>query len=64
MRNWKGPLYENELQPVKTKGQDEVYKIEKILKKRKRGKQEEYFVKWLGYPDKYNSWVLKSDIEV
>ena len=59
-----GTFYENELQPVKTKGQDEVYKIEKILKKRKRGKQEEYFVKWLGYPDKYKSWVLKSDIEV
>ena len=59
-----GTFYEDELQGVQTKENDQVYKIEKILKTRKRGKKVEYFVKWLGYPEKYNSWVLKSDIEV
>jgi transposase InsO family protein len=58
-----GTFYEQELQRVKTKGEDEIYKIERILKTRKRGKHVEYFVKWLGYPDKYNSWVSSSDIE-
>lgn len=58
-----GTFYEQELQRVNTEGEEEVYKIETILRTRKRGKQKEYFVKWLGYPDKYNSWVLSSDIE-
>jgi hypothetical protein len=48
---------------VQTKGIDEAYKIEKILKTRKKGRQVEYFVKWLGYPDKYNSWISKKDLE-
>ena len=58
-----GTFYEQELQRVQTKGEEEVYKIETILKTRKRGKNIEYFVKWLGYPDKYNSWIAKSDVE-
>lgn len=53
----KGSFYEQELQPVdKT---DDVYKVEKVLKTRKRGNKKEYFVKWLGYPDKFNSWVTE-----
>lgn len=58
-----GTFYEQELQKVQTKGDEEVYKIEKILKTRKRGKTIECYVKWLGYPDKYNSWINKKDIE-
>lgn len=58
-----GIFYEEELQRVETKGTEELFKIETILKKRKRGRQVEYFVKWLGYPDKYNSWVKKTDME-
>ena len=58
-----GTFYEEELQAVKTKGEEEVYKIEKIIRQRKCGKKIEYFVKWLGYPDKLNSWVDKTDIE-
>jgi len=58
-----GTFYEQELQKVETQGDDEVYKIEKILKTRKRGKTIEYYVKWLEYPDKYNSWINKKDIE-
>jgi hypothetical protein len=44
-----GPFYAEELQKVmKT---DDVYKIETILKKRKKGRKVQYLVKWLGYPD-------------
>jgi hypothetical protein len=51
----KGKFYEQELQKIEKT--DDVYKIEKILKTRKRNGRIEYFVKWLGYPEKFNSWV-------
>ena len=50
-----GTFYEEELQKV-TKT-DQVYRIERVLKKRKRNGKMEYFVKWFGYPDKFSSWV-------
>lgn len=31
--------------------------IEKVLRTRKKNGVKEYFVKWLGYPSKFNSWV-------
>ena len=48
----KGTFYEHELQKVVKN----IYKIESILKKRKRKKHQEYFAKWLGYPDSFKSW--------
>ena len=50
----KGKFYTQELQKVKAR---DVYKIERVIKTRKRKGKTEYFVKWLGYPDKFNSWV-------
>ena len=35
----------------------EVYQIEKVLKKRKRGKKLQYYVKWLHLDKKFNSWI-------
>ena len=55
-----GTFYEAELQKV-IKG-DDVYRVEKVLRKRKRKGVVEYFVKWKGYPDKFNSWVGERDI--
>jgi len=52
----KGSFYEDELQSV-TKAQDTLFNIERILKTRKRAGKIEYFVKWRGYPAKFNSWV-------
>ena len=50
----KGSFYEPELQTVdKT---DDVYVVEKVLKTRRRRGRVEYFVKWRGYPEKFNSW--------
>src|SRR6218665_1821487 len=44
-----GTFYEHELQ----KTTQEIYRIEKII--RNRGKKS--LVKWLGYPESFNSWV-------
>jgi hypothetical protein len=33
-----------------------MYIVEKVLKTRKRNGKLKYFVKWKGYPDKFNSW--------
>lgn len=52
----KGRFYAQELQKI-VKPVDEVYTVEKIVKTRKRAGKIEYFVKWRGYPDKFNSWV-------
>ena len=42
---------------------DDVYRVEKILRKRKRNGVVEYLVKWKGYEDpKFNSWVSERDI--
>ena len=51
----KGKFYAQELQKV-TK-EDDVYEIEEVVKTRKRAGKVEYFVKWKGYPSKFNSWV-------
>ena len=57
----KGTFYDKELQKVVK--EDDIYEVEKIVKKRGKGKNLQYLVKWLGYPDKFNSWVPASDIK-
>jgi len=49
-----GKFYEEELQQIVK--EDDVYKVEKVLKTRKRKGKKEYFVKWKGYNDSFNSW--------
>ena len=55
-----GTFYEQELQ----KTQQEIYRIEKVIRKRKRndGIQEAY-VKWYGYNNSFNSWIPLTDLE-
>ena len=43
--------------------EDTVYKIENILKTRKRRGRTEVLVKWLGWPSKFNSWILQSQVK-
>ena len=52
-----GFVYENELIKVHIQ-EDQIYKIEKILKKTRH----KSLVKWLDWPNQFNSWVLNSDI--
>ena len=49
----KGRFYETELQLIIK--EDNVYDVEKVLKTRWRNGKIEYYVKWKGYPDKFNS---------
>lgn len=53
-----GVFYEAELQKIETEDKD-LYVIEKVIKTRKRNNKTEYFVKWRGYPNKFNSWTSK-----
>ena len=55
-----GTFYEPELQKIIKN--DDVYRVEKILRKRKRKGVVEYLVKWKGYADKFNNWVSERDI--
>ena len=50
--------YDQEVQPIKKN----LYLIEKVLRKWKmtRGEQE-LFVKWKGWPNKFNSWIKDTD---
>jgi len=54
-----GTFYEHELQQV-TKPTS--FKIEKVIKRQKRGRKYVYYVKWLGYPDSFNQWILQDDL--
>lgn len=58
----KGTFYESELQKVIKTG-DVLYRIEKVLKRRRRGNIKEAFVKWEGWPRKFNSWIPESSLE-
>lgn len=51
-----GGFYEKELQLTRAK---DIYLIEKVV--RKRGNK--LFVKWLGFDNKFNSWINKSDVQ-
>ena len=55
-----GWFYPRELLKVNVPD-DKTYKIEKVLKRRRRNGREEIFVKFRGYPKKFNAWV--SDVD-
>ena len=55
-----GSFYKSELQQVDKS--DSIYRIEKIVNKRRRGGQTEYLIKWQGYPPEANSWVPQFDL--
>ncbi|GFT45277.1 chromo domain-containing protein [Trichonephila clavipes] len=48
-------IYEAELQKGFETG---FYPVENVIKQRKRRRITEYFVKFLGYPEKFNDWVI------
>ena len=58
----KGTFYEAELQLVDYLAQGS-FEIEKVIEKRGCGKKEEVLVKWKGWPEKFNSWILTSDLQ-
>lgn len=57
----KGTFYQSELQKVDVKG-DDLWKVEKVLKTRGKGRNKQFFVKWYHYPKKFHSWINASDV--
>ena len=58
-----GSFYREEIEPVKY-SLDNIYKIEKILRRKhdKAGKLM-YYVKWLNWDKKFNSWISRDQAE-
>ena len=57
-----GTFYEPELIKINIDPDNITFTIDNIIKTRKRGKKKEYYVSWLHYPAKFNSWVGERDI--
>ena len=53
-----GSFYEQELQ----KSQQEVYRVEKVIRKKKINGVEHALVKWSGYNEKHNQWIPVKDL--
>ena len=58
----RGTFYELELQLVNFLAQGS-FEVEKIIEKRGCSKKEEVLVKWKGWPEKFKSWMLASDLQ-
>jgi transposase InsO family protein len=56
-----GVFYESELQKIAIKD-SQTYRIERIISSSGSGKNKKLLVKWLGYPDKFNSYILEKDL--
>ena len=54
-----GSFYNEELQKI----EQEIYRIEKVIRKKKVKGIQYGLVKWLGYSDKFNSWEPMSEIQ-
>ncbi|XP_067668348.1 uncharacterized protein [Haliotis asinina] len=50
-----GNFYPEELQPIQKT--DDVYKVDQVLKRRRRQKKDEVLVRWSGYPASFDSWI-------
>ena len=59
--NIKGRFAPQEIQKV-IKRDDDLWKIERIIRTVKRKDGKHHFVKWRGFPDKFNSFVAENDI--
>ena len=57
-----GTFYEQELQKI-SETSEPIYRIEKVIKKKRENTKIKYFVKWLGYPEKFNSWIEDKDLK-
>lgn len=55
-----GWWYQEELTRV---SEPEIYEIEQVLNRRGQGRNEEVYVKWLGYGDQHNSWIPAANIQ-
>ena len=57
-----GSFYGSELSRVNINA-DSLFNIERVVRERGRGKNKEYFVKWLYWPEKFNEWIKAATVE-
>lgn len=58
-----GFFYPEELTVVDSDGvKQKEYKIDRILKSKGKGRNKQYFVSWVGYPEKFNSWINSNEV--
>ena len=57
----KRTFYQSELKKVDIRD-DDMWNIERILKTKGKGNNKHYFVKWLHWPKKFNSWISARDV--
>ena len=55
-----GGFYNEQLQKTDLK----IYRIHKILRRRKRNGVKEALVRWSGYPDKFNQWLPADSVQL
>ena len=55
-----GNFYDSEIQNIIH--DDDIYKVEKVIRQKRKNGEIWYFVKWLGYDDTFNSWIRKTDV--
>ena len=53
-----GGFYAHEITPVNS----DIFRVEKVIKRRTRKGKRELFVKWKGFPERYNSWVSEENV--
>lgn len=56
-----GYFYEQEVQRI-SKSKDKVFKIDKIISSKGKGRSMKLLVKWKGYSSDFNSWIPASNI--
>ena len=56
-----GTFYQQELQKVKV-DENGLFKIEKILKRRRRNGRRQVFVKWQRWGKRFNSWIDEDEV--
>ncbi|XP_025162982.1 uncharacterized protein LOC112590499 [Harpegnathos saltator] len=59
-----GIFYEQELAGVNKNLQEEEFIVDKVIRRRRRGANKEFFVSRRGYPSKFNSWIAASNIKL
>jgi len=58
-----GSFHEWELQKI-VQEDDPIYKIDRVVRTKGRGKNKFAFVSWLAWPSRFNSWVPYDDIKI
>ena len=58
-----GFFYEKELQKISKDLNIAHFRVENVVRTRKRRNKTEHLIKWMGWPTKFNSWVTDDDIQ-